>query len=270
MLYRKITPSLPLQPFVECYYVWENELLLPEPLLVESPPNGYVAMVFIYGDRYRVGNSQQPQETVPQSFLAGQFTRKYTLHLQGKVGMVGIVFKPAAVASIFRISMVELTDQRHALDAVLGAEARDLNDQILEAPDHSARVSLIESFLLAKICASPFKIDVVDHAVDIILDKKGSLSVKDLADELHLCRRHFERRFVAKVGLPPKYYARIKRLSYVCSLLANGKPFTWHDIIYEGGFYDQSHFIKDFTEFIGKPPTEYVLENRELSRFLDR
>ena len=270
MLYRKITPSLPLQPFVECYYVWENDQLLQTPLTVESPPSGYVAMVFIYGDRYRVGQGQEGQETVPQSFLAGQFTRNYTLHLLGKVGMLGIVFKPAAVSSIFGVPMVELTNQRFALDTVLGADARELNDKILEAPDHPARVALIEAFLLDKVCASSFKIDVVDYAVDIMLEKKGSLSVKDLAEELHLCRRQFERRFLSKVGLSPKYYARIKRLSYVCSLLANGKPFNWHDIIYEGGFYDQSHFIKDFTEFIGKPPSEYVLENRELNKFLER
>ena len=38
MFYQKFQPSSLLQPFVECYFVWENNLATDQPIMVESPP----------------------------------------------------------------------------------------------------------------------------------------------------------------------------------------------------------------------------------------
>ncbi len=270
MLYRKFHPCAVLQPFVECYYLWEHHQAIIAPIQVESPPNGYTAMVFIYGDRYKVENNKQISELVPRCFLTGQFTANYSLQLSGTIGMAGIVFKPAAIASIFRIPMVELTNQRIALDAIFGPEALFITEQIAEAGAPAAKISVLENFLVNKIASRPFSLDAIDYAVDIILEKKGIVSIKDLVTDLGIHRRQFERKFIHKVGLSPKYYSRIKRLGYICSLLATHRNPDWQDVIYEGGFYDQSHFIKDFVEFIQQNPSLYYKQHKELVNFLER
>ena len=89
-------------------------------------------------------------------------------------------------------------------------------------------------------------------------------------DELYVCRRQFERQFLNKVGVSPKYYARVRRIGYLCSLMALKKwnIDDWHELIYQAGYYDQSHFIKEFTAFTGKSPSFYLKNNIELGNFL--
>ena len=123
MLYKKIAPSPPLAPFVECYYVWEARQPSSRQLLVESPPNGFTSMVFNYGGTYRIDNAKLQDVVVPTAFLSGQSTRSYRLRLQGDIGMVGVVFKPAGLGTLFGLPMYEFSDQRTGLADGLGRQA---------------------------------------------------------------------------------------------------------------------------------------------------
>jgi AraC-like DNA-binding protein len=269
VLYKKIAPSSPLAPFVECYYVWEGQ---PGSglLRVESPPNGFASMVFNYGGAYHIYNARLQGVAVPPAFLSGQSTRSYRLSLQGNIGMVGVVFKPAGLGALFGLPMYEFSDQRTALPDVLGRPASDLYDQICEAPTYSQRISRLEAFLLGHLCRKSVSYSRVDYAADQIVSKHGMINLSEIIDEVFLSRRQFERKFLQQVGLSPKYYARIQRVSLVCALLAADRwqVNDWHDFIYRAGYYDQSHFIKDFVEFIGQNPSQYVKHNVELANFL--
>ena len=99
MYYRKYKPSPLLDPFVECYFLWDSEGPMEEELVVESPPSGYCSIVFNYGDDYALQNKKYERLAVPRQFVAGQATYSYRLSLHGNIGIAGIVFKPAALAT---------------------------------------------------------------------------------------------------------------------------------------------------------------------------
>lgn len=270
MFYRKFTPASYLQSFVECYFVWEYNRVLTEPMIVESPPNGFCSMVFNYGDVYQVQNQKYEQTSVNQSFISGQATKSYQLQLSGKIGMVGIVFKPAAMNTLFGLPMYEFTDERIALSDVLGHPLKILTERIIEADSLQQRIEMLEQFLTFQLSKTKAVLDRTDFVVNLIVEQRGIINVGDLMTELYVCRRQFERKFLQKVGVSPKYYARIRRNSHLCMILANQRwqVADWQDIIYRSGYYDQSHFIKEFTEFIGKSPSAYVKNNVELANFL--
>jgi AraC-like DNA-binding protein len=270
MLYRKYLPSPLLRSYVECFYLWECQQALDQPLLVESPPSGFASMVFNYGDAYRVDNHKHQGRHVPQAFLTGQSTKSYQLLMQGTIGMVGVVFKPAAISSLFQLPMYEFVDERTDLYDVLGEPVKYLPEQIHEARTPEQRIHRLEMFLLAHLSKLKSGYDRVDFAADLIVRKQGIINVGELMEEVFLGRRQFERNFLHKVGLSPKYYARIRRMGAVCATLANNRwqVKDWHDFIYRAGYYDQSHFIKEFTEFTGKSPSMYVKNNAELTHFL--
>ena len=46
------------------------------------------------------------------------------------------------------------------------------------------------------------------------------------------------------------------------------KDIDWHDIIYYGGYFDQSHFIKDFLKYVGRNPSDYYRSNIELAKLI--
>ncbi|GAB3714942.1 helix-turn-helix domain-containing protein [Spirosoma flavus] len=270
MIYRKFDPSAHLAPYVECYYVWENAEPLAKPMLIESPPSAFASMVFNYGDTYRVANDKHQSLVAPPTFLTGQATHQYKLELTGRIGMVGIVFKPAGIASLFGLPMYEFSDERVNLYDLLGAPIRHLYAQILEATNPLARVRLLEQFLNRQLLKVDNPFDRIDYTANLIVTQKGLVNVGGLMDELYVCRRQFERQFLQKVGVSPKYYARVRRIGYLCAELATKRwqVADWQDLIFQYGFYDQSHFIRDFTQFTGKKPTLYVKNNVELSKFL--
>lgn len=270
MLYRKFIPSVGLKPFVETFYVWECAFNLLTPLIVESPPNGYASMVFNYGNRYSVVNDKYHNQIVPAAFLAGQSTKSYRLHLNGSVGMIGVVFKPAAVNTIFGFPMFEFSDERIDLTSILGNDITVLHDQILAADTAEKRVNILENYLSKKVLQCKRSYDRNDFIANLILEKHGILPIQDLMKELYVCPRQFQRQFLNKVGVSAKYYARISRMSNLCAMMArsNWNVQDWHHIIYLHGYYDQSHFIKEFTEFMGKAPSSYLRSNLELGNYL--
>ncbi len=96
------------------------------------------------------------------------------------------------------------------------------------------------------------------------------VNVTDILPEVFMSRRNFERKFFKKVGLSPKYYARMRRLGYLMNLIAGKKKADWATLFSECGYYDQSHFIKDFLEFTGRTPQQYLQENAELANIIEK
>lgn len=89
-------------------------------------------------------------------------------------------------------------------------------------------------------------------------------------DDLFVCGRQFERKFLQKTGVSPKYYARIRRSEVLCHELAKKRwqIADWQELIFQSSYYDQSYFIKEFTEFTDKNPSLYVKNNIELANYL--
>ncbi|HEV8284473.1 MAG TPA: helix-turn-helix domain-containing protein [Chitinophagaceae bacterium] len=271
MQYQKFRPQEILSPFVECYFIWESSGPLEKELVVESPPNGFCSMVINYGDPYFLQNKKYKNLPVPQQFVSGQSIYSYKLSLNGVIGIAGIVFKPAALATFWGLESFEFTEERIDLFKTLPQDyIKKYVEQIRQAETAVDKVKLMEELLLHHYKIHPPEPDYIDKAANMIVEKNGMLHVNHLLEESCMSRRTFERRFFQKVGLSPKYYARIRRIGYVCNLIAGKKKVNWPEVFYEAEFYDQAHFIKDFEEFTGRTPQQYLRENAELANFVEK
>jgi len=128
----------------------------------------------------------------------------------------------------------------------------------------------LEEFVLRYYNNNKPKPDYIDHAANLIVEKNGMVNIADIMKDVFMSRRSFERNFFKKVGLSPKYYARIRRMSNLMNLIAGKKNIDWADIFCKCEFYDQSHFIKDFIEFTGRTPQQYLKENTELANIIEK
>lgn len=161
-------------------------------------------MVFNYGDAYRVENGKHDAFLAPSALMTGQATQNYTLQLTGRIGMVGIVFKPAGLSSLFGLPMYEFTDERVNSTDVLGKSLTELHERILEAANLHGRVQLVEQFLLRQLLKKNPAFDRIDYTANLIVARKGVINLNELMDEQYVCRRQFERQFLYKVGVSPK------------------------------------------------------------------
>lgn len=261
-------PSATLSTYVKCYYSWEHSIEENASLTVQSPPSGYEAMVFNYGYPYQVKTGQCPEAWTPSAFYSGQNTVNYQMKLHKTVGMFGVVLYPAAFASLFRVSVKGTVDQRIALEDILGWEGKQLANQMMDVNSTEARIQTIERILLQKLWLSELHVSNTEKAARIIEHRNGLVSIQHLLDEVGCSRRSLERKFVEKIGVSPKFYARIRRFAHVSYCLMYQKA-SWQDIAYDAGYYDHSHFIKDYNFFNRQNPTAYLQHHHELVKYLE-
>ena len=90
----------------------------------------------------------------------------------------------------------------------------------------------------------------------------GSLPIPDLAQKFGVSQRQLERLYHSQVGMSPKQYSRLVRVETARLLLRQmdsqtGSPSTT-TLAADLGFYDQSHFIREFTQVVGITPYRYM------------
>lgn len=270
MRYRKFNPSSILSPFVECYFIWNSEGRLEAPMVIESPPSGFCSIVFNYADPYYLQNKKYERLAVPMQFISGQSIYSYKLFLEGEIGIAGIVFKPAALATIFQLPVYEYTEERIDLYKVFQKSVIDKYVTQIKVASEEKKVHLLEEFLMQQYRIQKPEPDYIDQAANFIVEHNGLLQVSDLLKDSCMSRRSFERKFFQKVGLSPKYYARIRRIGYLLTFVAGKRKADWLKILAECEFYDQAHFIKDFKEFTGRSPQQYLKENTELANYVEK
>lgn len=101
---------------------------------------------------------------------------------------------------------------------------------------------------------------VVADAVKRMLDRPEKIgSITDLAQQLQISHRHFDRRFKDITGLTPKQFLGRSRIQRACQLLQEtGKSVG--EIALDLGYCDQSAFTAQFRRRMGLTPHRYRRE----------
>ena len=88
-----------------------------------------------------------------------------------------------------------------------------------------------------------------------LLHRAFSVFILNSDNEIMLQQRAAEKRFRRVVGATPKKFSSIIRLQ--TALNNYGKCENLTDLGYSAGYFDQSHFIKDFKQFTGETPEKF-------------
>ncbi|TDE13351.1 helix-turn-helix domain-containing protein [Dyadobacter psychrotolerans] len=172
-----------------------------------------------------------------------------------ETGTVLVFFKEGGAAAFFKNPLHELFRESVSLDNfMLRSELLLLEERLCEASTDQKKIGVVEQFLIARM--NPGSTDqLVVAALSIIHKNKGTIRIKDLADQLHISQSPLEKRFRQAVGASPKKFASIVRLKNVIEQQREIETLT--RLGYEAGYYDQAHFIKEFRTFTGEPPEKY-------------
>jgi AraC-like DNA-binding protein len=78
--------------------------------------------------------------------------------------------------------------------------------------------------------------------------------------------RHIERLFMESVGINPKNFANIIKLhSFLKQLKKTTEKASLTELVYQSGYADQSHLIKEFKKITGMTPTAYKNNKNKLA-----
>ncbi|MFP2912284.1 helix-turn-helix transcriptional regulator [Pyxidicoccus sp. 3LFB2] len=123
----------------------------------------------------------------------------------------------------------------------------------------SARFALLERLLLGRLPGRGRDAGLL-HAVAVIEEARGQVSVRDLAQVMGVGERQVERRFLAAVGLSPKVLCRIARLQHALTLLRGPCRPEGAELALAAGYFDQAHQVREFRALTGLTPGAYVRE----------
>lgn len=249
MRYQKFQPDTSLQSFVECYFVWEGEA--KDGLTVQSPPNSFTSMVFNYADPYVASQNNSRPIQVPRAFVSGQFTSNYTLELHGRIGMTGVVLKPSSLFNFFGARMSQLVNSRVPISFLPGLPEDILWNAVNNQSSDEGRIKILEELMLSYLPIAKSNVTIIDEAVEFIDSSRGCISVEAVASHLKISRRYLEKKFLEKVGVSPKFYARLKRFGALSNKIAHNEKIDWQEIVVEYGFHDQYHLLhREMTRFV--------------------
>jgi len=175
-------------------------------------------------------------------------------------GTILVIFHETGASHFFANPLNELFGQSLSLEHFFSrVELSDISEQLSMAGNDFERIRIIEQLLINDLHQRSEDL-LVKKALLYIHHSKGTIRISELAKKLHTSQSPLEKRFRRIVGSSPKKFASIVRVKNVLSALdQNAEDFT----VFEAGYYDQAHFIKEFKTFTSVTPEQYIKEIKQ-------
>lgn len=222
-------------------------------------------MIFHQGDLYKQYLENGDHIIQPRCFVFGQLMSPLEIEPTGETNIFSVRFYPEGFMPFASIPIKQMEQKAVSLEDLYGEEGLVLGNEVLSAGSTPAKIAMVEQFLLKRLCSSGVRGQMVKETVDLIFAIRGQLTIAELSQQMKINRKQLERKFSAVIGLSPKQLSRIIRLQAALKQLLHQQFVNLTDLAYEGEYYDQAHFIKDFKTFTGVTPKKIYGENLQLS-----
>lgn len=263
MNYQAFQPHPDIAPLVKCY--WTLEV----PAENDSQrqriiPDGCIEMAFILGDDIKRYTSEEEFILQPRAMVLGQTIEPFYIEPVGYVNTFAVRFYPYGFANFVTTPIKNLANKETPITLLFGEKPGvELEQKIIQAANTEERIAIVETFLLEKLNDKAVIDNILKTTLDTLLSTKGSTSITAILKEDLSKRRQLERKFLKQIGVSPKQLGKVIRLQTALKMLLNRERESLTEIAYESEYYDQAHFIKDFKEFTGVNPKEF-LENEHM------
>jgi AraC-like DNA-binding protein len=240
--YQEFLPHQQLQPFIYCYWQLKTNQKLDHPFTYRVVADGCIDIFF---------ELNQPEE----NFVMG-FCKKYTeFDLAEEFNYIGIRFLPSMFPQLFGINASSISNKAVELKEVVPQVAAFIQSHFDANLNIDKAVSLLNEFFLALLTAVNFHNDSrLYNAIAIIMKNYG---VVDLADiDTGLSHRQLRRLFDFYIGDSMKTFSKVVRFQNILRAKPSTQSLRQNKLFFDAGFFDQSHFIKDFKHFYGVTPSK--------------
>lgn len=234
------------------------------PVICPYPPTPQNSIFFYINDRIKVQKEGERDFLLqPRSVVVGPQLTRVSIDINKNHKAVRVGFHPGGLHRLMGMPMDEMIDGSYNAEDVFGNEIKTVNEQLPEAKNFNEIRDIIEHFLLKKVTTLKKQLPF-DRAMMELLRHNGNIAIENIASQACLSLRQFERISKDRIGLPPKLFARLVRFSKAYRLRENFPDWSWTQIAFECGYFDQMHFIRDFKQFAGVTPRIIEQELRHI------
>ncbi len=191
--------------------------------------------------------------------------RNAHIKLTGSVDVLGICFMPEGLYPFIKIPIAEFKNQLLGTSEVGFNPAGKISEKLREAPDVSARLNILEAELLSLLDSNYLIPKDIQQLFTAIKQKNNSIQISEFCKRNNVSTRKLERVYNKYIGLPGKTYAMLNRFQNSLNHLLYINDYSrLLEIALDNGYFDQTHFIKEFKRFTGNTPKEFLRQNNSM------
>jgi AraC-like DNA-binding protein len=257
-------PAPPLDRYIDDLYCLIGT---PRHHRVNVPPMPSAHLFLNLGGPARLCDSDPavPPATMADGWFMGLWTRRFTVEYPAFVHLVGVHFKPWGMSPFAGLPADELRDRWVPVDAVWRRSLDRIRNRVGGAASPDDALRALEEELRARLAeAPPQGLELVRHTGLRLETEFGALPIAGLAEAAGVSPNHLTAQFRRHVGVTPKRVARIYRFARLILSVDALRPADWAGLANLAGFYDQAHFSREFKDFTGHTPSEYLALRRRL------
>jgi AraC-like DNA-binding protein len=263
MKYKEYQPARPLRTVINCFWSIEQDPEdLPSGSWDRTVPDGSLELVLHLADP--MIRKPLHGEAAPESrcILIGQMTEPYLVGANGPARMLGVRFFPHTGYRFLDGPVAGFNDRSVDLDSILPRGARLPLERIGDTGRTRGAIRILEGWCMDRLHVHSLSTRdrYFSFACRTILHGRGAIAIGDLSRQLGISNRYLERLFLDRGGISPKLFARIIRFQHALGFLSSREPPGLAAIAQEAGYFDQSHFVREFRRFAGVAPREFARE----------
>jgi len=213
-----------------------------------------------FGDPFRILDST-PSPNPPNrlsTFVAGIHDSFVVVESQGQSCCIQVNFTPIGARLFFQLPLWELSNRSIALDELFGQQSLRVVETLAATGDWDRRFDLLEALIHKRLSeARPPRPEILGAWAEM-QTAHGVVDVTALARKTGWSHKHLIAQFRDHIGAPPRRLGRILRFQRAIKHLGPGNRARWAALAIDCGYFDQSHMIREFREFAGCTPEEYV------------
>ncbi|MGW0949167.1 helix-turn-helix domain-containing protein [Streptomyces sp. NPDC002623] len=257
-------PAPPLDRFIDDIYCLTG---VPSHRRIAVPPMPSTHLLINLGGPVRLWDSDPsvPPALLTDGWFVGLWTRRFRYEYPARVRLVGVHFKPWGMSPFVDMPATELRDRWVPVDSVWQRSVDRIRNQVGDAASATETLRVLEEELRSRLVDAPSRgLDLVQHTGGWLEASYGAVPVAALSDAAGVSGNHLATQFKSHVGVTPKKVARIYRFARLILSVDALRPVDWSELALRAGYFDQAHFGKEFKDFTGRTPTEYLALRRRI------
>ncbi len=225
-------------------------------------PKGTVEIIFNFSDRINYDNpSLRITTPLPTVFVNGINFKPFVLTKTGQQEFIGIQLNSIGLKLLFDISVKEINNRVYKGED-LCPDLGILADKLFYHQTFSQQVEILLKWIRRKISISNCQFEVNRAQKLLSLSCHHNMTVKNICEQVCLSDRQLRRFSLEWLGMNTEEFLLYHKYLYCLHLLHHSKQ-TLTEVGLEAGYYDQSHFIREFKSYTDMTPKQYRKSNAE-------
>ncbi len=263
---KHFNPDIRLGQLIKHYWLMEIDSG-KKPIEELLFPVGAIEIIFHLQTPFlRLSNDTWTPER--KAFIEGQQSGILRVKQKGVMKTIGITFYPWATTVLYNTPPISFTDTNFDIYA-LDNSIHQLNEKLQNNTDNNLIPVLCDSYFISFLKNKFQNHNSTGLAIITAFKHPNEhFTVSEIKKDWNFSSKLFEKKFKELIGVSAGELLKKRRMNNVLKKTLHYEYKSLTDVAYKAGYYDQSHFIKDFKTYFHASPKILKKEHPLLKHFI--